>query len=117
MRTLLLLIILLLAGAWFYPPYAEGTENACSALEKRMSTLAQAEAQRAVPAGKAADPRITAMLEVMKSAVASAQGAIAQAYIREKFPQLPPSVGCVAGYWKFTVDPDLSQFFKGKRPV
>ena len=46
MRTLLLLIILLVAGAWFYPPYAEGTENACSALEKKMSILAQAEAHQ-----------------------------------------------------------------------
>ena len=115
MRTLFLLIILLVAGAWFYPPYAENTENACAALEKKMSALGQAEAQRAMPAGKTGDPRIAAMLDVMKATVANAQGAIAQAYIREKFPQLPPSVGCVAGYWKFTLDPDLSQYFKPKR--
>ena len=114
MRMFLLLIILIVAGAWFYPPYAEDTANVCSAFEKKLSVLVQAEAKKAVPAQRSNDQRVNAMLDMMKSVVAGANGAIAEAYIKDKFPQLPPSIGCVAAYWKITVDPDLTQYMKGK---
>jgi len=117
MRTLLLLIILILAGAWFYPPYAEGTPNACSAFEKKFSVLAQDEAKKMVPAQRSNDPRVNALLDMMKAVVAGSNGVIAEAYLKEKFPQLaqlPPDVGCIGGYWYITFNPDLSQFVKGK---
>ena len=89
MRTLLLLIMIALAGAWFYPPYAEEAPNICSAFEQRMSRLVQAEASRVLPQGRTNDPRVNALLDTMKTAVAGANGAIAQAYVKDKFPQMP----------------------------
>ena len=114
MRIILLFVILAFGGAWFYPQYAEGTDNACSAFEKRMAALVQSESKRVLPENKANDPKIKALVEMMNSVVAGAKGAIASAYIREKFPMLPPSAGCVAAFWKITVDPDLTQYIRGK---
>ena len=117
MRIFLLLIILTVAGAWFYPTYAEETGNVCAAFEKKLSVLVEAEAKKVVPAQRSSDLRLTALFDMMKSIVAGSNGVIAEAYIKDKFPQLaqlPPSIGCVAGYWKLTVDPDLTQYVKGK---
>jgi len=117
MRTFLLLIILILAGAWFYPPYAEETVNACSAFEKKFSVLAQAEAKKLVPAQRSNDLRVNALMDMMKAVVAGSNGVIAEAYIKDKFPQLaqlPPSISCIGGYWYITFNPDLSVYVKAK---
>lgn len=114
MRTLLLLVLIALAGAWFYPPYAEEAPNICSAFEKRMARLVQAEATRVLPQGRTNDPRVNALLDTMKTVVAGANGAIAQAYVKDKFPQMPAEVGCDLAFWKITFDPDLTQYMKGK---
>jgi hypothetical protein len=120
MRTFLLLLILILAGAWFYPPYAEEAPNACAAFEKKFSVLAQAEAKKIVPAQRSNDSRVNALMDMMKAVLAGSNGVIAEAYLREKFPQfaqLPPSVGCIGGYWYITFNPDLSQYVKSKTAV
>lgn len=116
MKFLLLLILLTAAVAWFYPPYAEGTPNVCSAFEKRLNGLVQAETRK-LPPGVAADPRVTSLMGFLNQAVQAANGMIAESYIRDKFPQLPPALGCVAAYWKITFDPDLSQYLRGKLPL
>lgn len=112
MKFLLLLIVVALAGAWYYPPYAEHAPNACAAFEKKMNTLVQAQAQT-LPAGIAKDPRLAGVMGMVQSALQAANGALAESYIRDKFPQLPPALGCVAAYWKITFDPDLTQYVKG----
>ncbi len=106
MRIILLLIIVLLAGAWFYPPYAEGTPNACAAFEKKISAL--------VPGGNPGNPRLTALLGAMKQMATSSNGAIAAIYARDRFPQVPASLGCLLAYWKLTVNPDLTQFINNE---
>ncbi len=115
MRFLLLLILAAAAGAWFYPPYAEGTPNSCAAFEKKLNGLVQAETKK-LPAGVSADPRVAGLMGMFSAAVQTANGMIAEMYIKQNFPQLPPSIGCVAAYWKITFDPDLSQYVKGRMP-
>lgn len=120
MRSFFLLVILILAGAWFYPPYAEETSGTCAAFEKKFATLAQAEAKKMMPAQSSNNARVNALMDTMKAVVAGSNGVIAEAYLREKFPQLaqlPPSVGCIGGYWYITFNPDLGQYVKGKAAV
>jgi hypothetical protein len=116
MKFLFLLIAAALAGAWFYPPYAEGTANGCAAFEKKLNVLVQAETKK-LPQGMAVDPRVTGLMGLLNQAVQAANGLLADAYIRQNFPQLPPALGCVAAYWKITFDPDLSQYVKGRLPL
>lgn len=115
MRFLLLLIVLAGLGAWFYPPYAEGTANSCAAFEKKLGGLLQAETKK-LPGGMAGDPRVAGFMGALSSVVQAANGMMAEIYIRQNFPQLPPAVGCVAAYWKITFDPDLGQYIKGRLP-
>lgn len=115
MKFLFLLIVATLAGAWFYPPYAEGTANACAAFEKKLSGLVQAETKR-LPSGVAADPRVSGLVGFLNQGLQAANGLIAEYYIRQNFPQLPPVLGCVAAYWKITFDPDLTQYMKARLP-
>jgi hypothetical protein len=115
MKFLLLLIILVGAGAWFYPPYAENTANACGAFEKKLNVLVQAEVKK-LPPSLTGDPRVAGLVGFMNQAVQAANGIMAESYIRDKFPQLPPAVGCVVAYWKITFDPDLQQYVKGRLP-
>jgi hypothetical protein len=116
MKLLLLFIVVVGAGAYFYPQQHESTDTVCGALERRLAGLVRAEMQkvnRALPP-QLADPRLTALLGQAQAVVPT--GMIASAYVREKFPILPPSVGCVAAYWKTMVDPDISQYVMGALP-
>ena len=116
MKFLFLLIVAALAGAWFYPPYAEQVPNACAAFEKKLNVLVQAETKK-LPAGVAADPRVAGLMGALSQMVQAANGLLAEAYIKQNFPQLPPVIGCVAAYWKITFDPDLTQYVKGRLPL
>lgn len=115
MKFLVMLIAAVAGIAWFFPPYAEGTETACAAFERKLSVLVQQETRKLPPA-VTADPRVSGALTMFNSLVSAANGVLAEAYIKDKFPQLPPSAGCVAAYWKITFDPDLQQYMKGRIP-
>lgn len=115
MKFLLILILGTAGFAWFYPPYIEGTENGCAAFEKKLGVLIAAETKRLPPA-LTADPRLSSALAMFTAALSVANGMLAQSYIKDKFPQLPPAAGCIAAYWKITFDPDLQQYMKGRIP-
>lgn len=116
MKLLLILLLGAAGAAWFYPPYAEQTETVCAAFEKKLGTLVQGETKRLPPA-LGADPRVTALMGLMNSAIGAADGLLAEYYIKDNYPQLPPSAGCVVAYWKVTFDPDLTQYLKGRLPA
>jgi hypothetical protein len=115
MKFLLILILGAAGVAWFYPQYIEGTENGCTAFEKKLGVLVQDETKKLPPA-ITSDPRTASLLSLFNAALGAANGMLAEGYIKDKFPQLPPSVGCVAAYWKITFDPDLQQYVKGRIP-
>lgn len=116
MKLILLLLAALVAGAIIYPRYAEGTDTVCAAFEHKLNALAQTQLRQgagALPGGLAADPRLGGILSSLQAAVSASRGMLAEAFIREKYPQLPPLAGCVAGYWDITFNPDLSRYVPG----
>src|ERR1700712_2215267 len=106
MKFLILLVAVIVAGAFLYPPYAERTDTVCAAFEKRVATLAGQQAKD-LPSSISSDPRAAAVLGAIHGTASVSSGLLAESYVRDQFPQLPANVGCVAGYWKTKFDPDL----------
>jgi hypothetical protein len=107
MKLILLLLVAVLAGAIIYPRYAEQTDTVCSAFEHKFAAVAALQARRpgqAAPQG---------LLEFLHDAVAGSQGQLAVAYIHERYPQLPPFIGCAVGYWRLSFDPDIAPVLRG----
>ena len=49
---------------------------------------------------------------MMAEMLGATRGTMAEAAIRERFPQVPPGVGCVFGWWKLMVDPDIGEVLR-----
>ena len=106
MKLILLLLVALIAGAIIYPRYAERTDTVCAAFEHKLGAVAAQQTQarsQGAPQG---------LLGFLQGAVAGSQGQIAAAYIGERYPQLPAFVGCTVGYWRLSVDPDLTPLLR-----
>ena len=109
---LLMLLALVAAGAWFGPQFAEDAEGPCRALERRVADLVKREAAR-LPGDGTGDGRNAGLLSALQGVANASGGAIAQAYVRDRFPQLPPELACVAAWWKLRFDPDLGPYLQG----
>ena len=111
MRLILLLLVALVAGAVIYPRTAEHTDTVCAAFEHQLGAVA---AQQAALHNRNSPPGIPqgGVLGFLQGAVAGSQGQIAAAYIRDRYPQLPPFVGCTVGYWRLNFDPDLTPLLR-----
>jgi hypothetical protein len=112
MKILILLIVLAGAGIFFYPRVAEHTDNACTALELRIAAVVQ-DQLKTLPAG--ADPRLAAALNAVRTAAPI--GGLADAYVHDRFPALPPEIGCVGAYWKLMLDSNVTKFTAGALPL
>ncbi len=112
MKILILLIPLLGVGIYVYPGLTEHTDGPCSALEKRIGVLVEEQLHSARPA---ADPRLAAALNAVHSALPT--GGLAYSYVHERFPALPPEIGCVGAYWKLMLDPNVTKFSSGAAPL
>ena len=90
-KTLLVLVVLALVGAYLYPRRHEGTDTACAALKHRLTVLMQSELPHAAALSGAAnfDPALAAL--------------------RDRLPFLSPEEACVAGYWMTLFQPDLAR--------
>ncbi len=106
---LLILLALVAGGAWFAPQFAEDAQGPCPALERRVAELVKVETTR-LP-GSASG--IAGLLSALQGAANASGGAIAQAYVRDRFPLLPPDLACVAAWWKLKIDPDLGPYLQG----
>lgn len=106
-----LLLALLVAGGWFAPQVMEGVDGPCPALDRRTVVVLDAEIARLPPA-MAADPRLGRARSMMAEMLGATRGTMAEAAIRERFPQVPPGVGCVFGWWKLMVDPDIGEVLR-----
>ena len=98
-KTLLVLVVLGLVGAYIYPRRHEGTETGCAALKHRLMTLMQAEWPRAaaLPAVANFDPALAAL--------------------RDRLPFLSPEEACVAGYWMTLFQPDFARLAQWLPPL
>lgn len=109
---LLLLLALLAGGAWFGPQLLEGAEAPCPALERRVADLVSAESAR-LPPELAANPRLRGLVGMVQSAAAASGGMVAESYVSDRFPSLPPDLACAAAWWKLKFDPDLGPYIRG----
>ena len=86
--------ILLFIGAVFfaYPLVQEDIGSECRALERRIIALASP---------TAGDAAALAALQTLSG------GSLAMTAAKEKYPDLPPAVGCSIAYWQTVFDPDV----------
>jgi len=87
----LVLVITVAVSLFAYPPLLEGSDGECSALEHRVADLASSDG-----AG------LLTIHALYGSTSSEPSGA---AYVRDRYPLLPPSLGCAVAYWKTVIDP------------
>lgn len=86
-----------------YPLWNESASNPCQALEKRFIGMATPEQALLHPGH---------LLEwaVLRSYVQPlSDGRIAAAEAKQRYPGLPPQLGCAVGYWTALLDPRVQQ--------
>ncbi|MCX7383928.1 MAG: hypothetical protein NT133_21490 [Alphaproteobacteria bacterium] len=93
---LLLLIIAVLAGAYFLPAQIEGTPTACDAVNARVRTMVEAELAK-LPANSAATAKAQGAATAAKAQMPG--GPAITALIQARLPAVPPQAGCAAAYW------------------
>ncbi len=108
---LLVLLGLLVGGGWFGPQLIEQVDGPCPALQQRTLVVLDEEVAR-LPAAMAADPRLARARAMMAEMLGANSGTMAEAMIRERFPQVPPGAGCVVGWWKMYLDPDVGEVLR-----
>lgn len=96
----LLFAAVLTAGVGYaYPLWNEGTHTTCQALEKRFVAMAG-------PAGTLIHPGRALEEAVLRSYVQPlSDGRLAAAEVKQRYPALPPDVGCAVAYWTTLLDP------------
>jgi hypothetical protein len=87
MRVLLAVIIIVAAAIFLgYPPLIEDSDGECSALDQRFSDLASHDNSGLLTVGP---------LYGSSSSRPSAAG-----FARDRYPSLPPMLGCATAYWR-----------------
>jgi hypothetical protein len=97
-----------LAGAvgFGYPLWNEHAASSCQALEQRMVAMAAPPG----PAGLAARAGHALQLAVVRQWLEPVSGgALAAAEMKQRYPGLPPEIGCAAAYWTSLLDPRVQQ--------
>ncbi len=88
-----------------YPSINEDANSACHALEKKVITTLAA---RAPKNGN------DALSDVLGGSVVSAfsKGELASVYIKQRYPDVPPIIGCATMYWRLTINPAVIKELK-----
>ena len=98
MLRLLIFLILLVLGLFFYPNFAEEKDSACSALENKLF--------RIINKDNEASSLLTLLIPTLSD------GYIARTMIQERYPDLPPSIGCIVYYYEILLDPKMVEKIK-----
>jgi len=92
MRVLFVLLLGLLVAIFFaYPPLIEESDGECGALEQRIADLASHDSSGRL-----------LVSPLYGSSTSNPSGA---AFARDRYPLLPASLGCAVAYWKFAISP------------
>lgn len=99
----LLLIGVLGAGfGYVYPIWNESTHTTCQALESRFIAMA-------APLSPVHPGRLLEQA-VLRSAVEPlSNGRIAALEMKQRYPALPPQIGCAVRYWTSLLDPRVQR--------
>jgi len=98
-----------LAGGVFYgyPLFSEHTGTACKAVEQRFLTTTAT----GHPLGSSQAIALAVMRQYLEP---MSSGAVAAAAAKEHYPNLPPELGCAAGYWASMLDPRVEKAIAGR---
>jgi hypothetical protein len=92
----LIVLGLVFGGLFFYPQVNESASTACAATEKRFAQTAF-------------DPKDGgAMLGALLASGVS-NGALAGAFVKSHYPNLPAALGCAVVYYEMMADPEMSK--------
>jgi diphthamide synthase (EF-2-diphthine--ammonia ligase) len=93
MKWLIILVVLLVAF-FFYPQLNESASTSCAATEKRFARAAF-------------DPKDggSVLGALLVSGVSN--GALASEFAKNRYPNIPATVGCVVVYYQMMVDPEM----------
>ena len=86
---------------FFYPEINEDVRGPCQALERRVVSgfpMAQGGVSRSDQAAA------RAFLGAFAGSLSD--GSIASALIKQRYPNVPPAIGCSVTYWRVVFDPD-----------
>ena len=87
MRFILVLVIILLVAVFFaYPPLLEGSDSECGALDGLVADLASHDSAGRLTVGT-----------LYGSSSSAPSGA---AFAKDRYPRLPPALGCTIEYWR-----------------
>lgn len=93
---ILVVAILVLAGAYFYPQFNEDTGSPCGAVEKRFV--------RDAFSGSDSGDIFAALVSS-----GATDGALAASMIKSAHPNLPATLGCLRVYYELMGDPSLAK--------
>lgn len=93
---LLILIVVALAGLYFYPQINEDTSSPCGALEKRYI--------RTAFSGSDGSKVLGALFTA-----GSGSGDLAASAVKTASPNLPAPIGCLKFYYQLMLDPDMAK--------
>ncbi len=100
MLKLLFFLILLVLGLFFYPNFAEDKDSACSALESKVFRVVNEDNEVEV------SPLLSNLIPTVSD------GYIARTMIQERYPDLPPSIGCIVYYYEILLDSEMVEKIK-----
>lgn len=90
-----------LAVGYCYPLWNESARDPCQAVEQRFIGMATTPAPLSHP-GRALE------WAVLRSYIEPfSDGRIAAAQAKQRYPALPPQLGCAVGYWTALLDPHV----------
>jgi hypothetical protein len=103
MKTFLGAAVLLLGVGYGYPLLNEDVGTTCKALERRVIA--------SLPPTPGARPGDDAMARAFLGALLGglSDGTLAAAAIKQRYPNLPPTIGCAVAYWNLVFDPSALQ--------
>lgn len=92
----LVIVALVLVGAYFYPQFNESTGSPCGAVEKRFV--------RDAFSGSDEGDMFAALLSS-----GATGGTLAASMIKSEYPNLPASLGCLRVYYELMADPSMAK--------
>ena len=111
MTKIIVLIAIACMAAFGYPILNEEADSTCHALVKKALALMINDKSNRNPRDAAlADNPFVALLALSLGKISG--GNIANALIKEKYPNVPPFAGCAIGYWDLLLHPEGIQQYQ-----
>jgi hypothetical protein len=93
---IIIVIVAIFAGLYFYPQVNEGSASTCGAVEKRF-------VRAAFQGNEGADVLMALLFS------GASNGALAQAMVKSASPNMPAALSCLRLYYELMFNPDLAR--------